>query len=234
MAETKNIPKHVVVVPDGNRRWAKERGMDPWEGHREGALRYEEVVEAAFDQGVKYFTFWAASEDNVTKRSSLEVQFVLNLFRNELMRGLVSDVFEKNQVRIRIVGRYKELVKDEKLNQAIADLENKTAGFTEKFLTVLFCYDGRSEMLAAMEAVRQSSEPFTAETVQNNLWTNYLPPVDLVIRTGGEPHWSAGLMMWLTANSQFYFTPDYWPSFTPEKFKVALEDYANRGRRFGA
>lgn len=228
------MPNHLVVVPDGNRRWAKEKGLNPWEGHVEGAKRYEEAIEAAFLSGVKYFTFWAASEDNVLKRSSVEVQVVLNLFRDELTKGLASSTFEKNQIQVRVIGRYRELIKDEKLNQAISDLENKTAKFTERHLTILFCYDGRSEMLAAQESLRVSSEPVTAESLQKNLWTGFLPPVDLVIRTGGEPHWSAGLLMWLTANSQFYFTPDYWPSFTPEKLKIALDDYASRGRRFGA
>lgn len=234
MSEIEEIPEHLVVIPDGNRRWAKARGLDPWEGHQEGAIRYEEAVKAAFEAGVKYFTFWAASEDNVSKRSKLEVQFVLGLFKKELIKGLDSDIFEKNKVSVRIVGKYKELIKDEELNRAVAELEKKTAEFKDRILTILFCYDGRSEMLSAMEAVRQSGRPFTSEAVKENLWTSYLPPVDLVIRTGGEPHWSAGLMMWLTANSQFYFTEELWPDFTPQKLKIALADYAERGRRFGA
>lgn len=265
--EKEKLPQHVAVIPDGNRRWARERGLVPWEGHREGARRFREVSEAAFRMGIPYFTFWAASEDNLTKRSRVEVKFLVSLFRETLENKKLLEGLKKNDTRVRVIGRWNEILKDKKLAESIAEIEEKTGTFEKHRLTVLFGYDGRREMLEAIANLLnyspskqresrdfQKSEPqsypflrqaqdkpgsgnnfgtINPQFLKAHLWTSDLPEVDLVIRTGGEPHWSAGFMMWLCADSQFYFTEKYWPDFDKEEFKKALADYKSRERRFG-
>lgn len=141
----------------------------------------------------------------------------------------------KNKVRVRCFGRWNEILKDAALEKVIRELEEKTKNYRENSLTVLFGYDGRREMIEAIQKskCKNQSAKLSYDDVKNALWTGDLPQVDLVIRTGGEPHWSAGFMMWLTADSQFYFTEKFWPDFGKEEFKKALADYTRRERRFG-
>ena len=231
----KNLPQHIAIIPDGNRRWARSRGLISVEGHREGFKRFREIAEAAFSIGIPFFTFWGASEDNLTKRSKIEVNFLVTLFQRKLEEELRSDFFTKNQIRVRVIGRWETLLNNPaKLKRLITEVEGQTRSFQKNRLTILFGYDGRSEMLEAVKKIKkQSSDQIDFDTVKQALWTNELPDVDLVIRTGGEPHWSAGFMMWLTANSQFYFTEKFWPEFTEKEFTKAIKDFQNRERRFG-
>lgn len=138
--------------------------------------------------------------------------------------------FLKNDVRVRVIGKWKELVRDVPLKEAIADLEKKTEHCRKHNLTILFAYDGKTEMLDAIENMRR---PASDDSLKNALWTSFLPPVDLLIRTGGEPHLSAGFMMWLIADSQLYFTETKWPDFDGVELEKALADYSKRERRFG-
>jgi undecaprenyl diphosphate synthase len=135
----------------------------------------------------------------------------------------------KNKVRARVIGEWKEFVTNRKVIEIAHKLEEETKHFKGKSLNILFAYDGQREMLAAIKNTKNATE---AE-LRKNLWTGELPNVDLVIRTGGEPHLSAGFMMWLTANSQFYFTEQLWPDFKNQELKKALVDYERRERRLG-
>ena len=226
--------QHLALIPDGNRRWARSHGLIPWKGHEKGAERFFEIAENAFDAGIPYVTLWAASVDNLTQRARIEIKFLCSILRRELESKRTIARFMDNRIRLRFVGEWKKLVKDDKLIAAIERQEEETEQFTQRNLTVLFGYDGKREMMDAIKKLRQSSEmSVTYDTVKESLWTGVLPPVDLVIRTGGEPHWSAGFMMWHTADSQFYFTEKLWPDFDGEELQKAFADYARRERRFG-
>ena len=226
--------QHIALIPDGNRRWARERGLVPWKGHEKGATRFFEIAEHAFANGVPYVTLWAASADNLTKRSGIEIKFLCSILRRELESKHTIALFMDNHIRVRFVGQWKKLVQDDKLISVIGKREEETKKFTQRNLTVLFGYDGTREMIEAIKKLRRTPEvPIDYDTVKENLWTAALPPVDLVIRTGGEPHWSAGFMMWHTADSQFYFTPKLWPDFDTKELQKAFDDYARRERRFG-
>lgn len=228
-----SVPKHVAIIPDGNRRWAKAKGFEPWKGHEEGVKRFEEVSEAAFRSGVSYFTFWAASEDNLKSRPKLEISALVYLMDTYLSAESTIKRFEENQIRVRVLGRWQELITSKSVHAGIEALQQRTATFTERNLTILLGYDGQSEMVAALNHLTLTKQAVDAATLRAALWTADLPPVDLVIRTGGEPHWSAGFMMWHVANSQLYFTEELWPDFTAASLSVALADFSNRGRRFG-
>lgn len=234
----KNLPNHIAIIPDGNRRWARKHGINPWQGHEEGAKRFEEVADFLFRRGVTCVTFWAASEDNLTKRSRHEVKFLVSVLQNWLTKMSASDIFIKNKIRFRVIGRWDTILKKDKqtdiLKSSIQNLEEKTKKIREKNLTVLFGYDGRREMLEAIQKMRpKNPQKIDYEDVRRALWTETLPPIDLVIRTGGEPHWSAGFMMWHTANSQLYFTKTLWPDFRKKELEKTLDDFSKRERRFG-
>lgn len=230
-----NIPKHVALIPDGNRRWAKARGLQPWLGHRGGVVRFEEAVEAAFASGVGFLTFWAASLDNLRKRSKREIAFLVMLLKHELGKNDFVKKLQAKEIRFRFIGQWRSFLRDNGLNSRVEALEKRTAEFSRRQLTILFAYDGIQETLDAIRRlIKEKPLPVDYAALKARLWTGGLPPVDLVIRTGGEPHWSAGFMMWLTANSQFYFTKRLWPEFGAKELKRALEDYASRQRRFGS
>ena len=231
------IPKHIAIIPDGNRRWARGHNMEASLGHEEGAKRFEEVAEFLFHRNVSYVTFWAASEDNLTKRSKHEVRFLISLLQKWLAKSLQEETFVKNKTRFRMIGRWDILLAKEKttgaLKETVKQLEEETKEFSQNNLTILFGYDGRREMIEGIEKIKSQPREILYEDVHNALWTGILPPVDFVIRTGGEPHWSAGFMMWHTANAQFYFTKTLWPSFKKKEIEKALTDLSTRERRFG-
>ena len=226
--------QHIALIPDGNRRWAREHGLVPWKGHEKGAARFFEIAEHAFAQGIPYVTLWAASADNLTKRSRIEIKFLCSILRRELESKRTIALFMDNHIRVRFIGQWKKLVQNDTLIASIGKREEETKQFAQRNLTILFGYDGRREMMEAIKRLRRTPEiSVDYDTVKENLWTAALPPVDLVIRTGGEPHWSAGFMMWHTADSQFYFTSKLWPDFDTKELQNAFDDYAKRERRFG-
>ncbi len=227
------IPQHIAIIPDGNRRWAKSQNLNPWEGHTEGVKRFWEISDVAYEKGVTHLTFWGASYDNLTKRTKAEVAFLLELLKKELARPEVKEKLMRNQVHFQVIGEWHKIVESNGLAEQIQKLQQETARFSKNVLTILFGYDGQREMLAAIDGLAKSGEPATDVALRKHLSTGALPEVDLVIRTGGEPHWSAGFMMWLVAHSQLYFTEQLWPSFKVPEFDEALTVFATRERRLG-
>lgn len=224
---------HCAIIPDGNRRWARKHNLAPWEGHKEGLERIKELATYAFEHGIAYLTVWGASEDNLAKRSPEEIAVLVKLLATELERMFDDESIVKNETRVRIIGRWNEILKNNNLRELVAKIEEKTRRFAKHNFTILFGYDGINEMLEAINNLKRDKRQVTSDILKSALWTGELPPVDLVIRAGGEPHWSAGFMMWHTANSQFYFTDTLFPDFGVEEFNKALEDYYKRERRFG-
>jgi len=229
---------HIAIIPDGNRRWARKRGIPLYEGHRIGVQTTEKIFEKALELKVPYLTFWAASYDNLIKRSREEVKFLINLINEEFKRLLGDARVHKNEVKVRILGRFKEVLPPKTL-KIIEKLMEKTEKYDIFFLTFLLAYNGTDEMVEAIkkitQAFKESTIKISQEAIKSFLWTRDLPPVDLVIRTGCEedPHNSAGFMMWHTAYSQYYFTKTLYPDFSPEEFERAINDFLERERRLG-
>jgi undecaprenyl diphosphate synthase len=237
--ESSNLPNHIVIVPDGNRRWAKARSLPSFAGHERGAASAEKVFDHALKLGINNLTFWGSSYDNLTKRSSDEVGFLLKIFGNYFASMLkdVDGILEKNRIRVRVLGRWREQFPSE-LQRIVGDIIRKTEKNDARNFTLLMAYSGVDDMTEAVSAIaeRARKEPglaVTPETVKQSLWTRDLPPVDLVIRTGGEPHWSSGLLMWDVADAELYFTETLWPDFSPEEFDKAIAYYTGRERRRG-
>jgi len=230
--------KHIAIIPDGNRRWANERRVPLNEGHRIGAQTTQKIFEKALELKIPYLTFWAASYDNLIKRSKEEVKFLITLINAEFQKLLDDARVHKNEVKVRILGRFQEVF-PEKTLRIIEKLMKKTENYEIFSLTFLLAYNGTDEMLAAIKRIAKevkiSTIKITGELIKSFLWTKDLPPVDLVIRTGcqDDPHNSAGFMMWHTAYSQYYFTKTLYPDFTSEEFEKAVKDFEKKERRLG-
>jgi undecaprenyl diphosphate synthase len=229
---------HIAIIPDGNRRWAKKRGIAGQDGHGIGAETTRKIFDKAMELKIPYVTFWAASYDNLIRRSREEVNFLIELI-NEEFKGLLKDAkIRENKVRIRILGRFREIMPGRTL-RIIEKLMAETKKHNLLSFTFLLAYNGTDEMLEAVKkiarAAKESAVKITSDVIQSFLWTKELPPVDLVIRTGCEsdPHNSAGFMMWHTAHSQYYFTKTLYPDFTTEEFEIAVSDFLKKERRFG-
>ncbi|MDP3734873.1 MAG: polyprenyl diphosphate synthase [bacterium] len=237
-----NLPNHIVVVPDGNRRWAKKRGWPSFFGHREGAKTTGKILEAALDLKIPYFTFWGTSLDNVTKRPSSEVKFLLNLFERDFKKLIKDKKIYQNGVKVNVFGRWEKLF-PEKTKKAIKEAIEKTKNHKNCQLTFLLAYSGVDEMASAIQRIakiknQNAKIKIDEKLIKNNLWTKDLPAVDLMIRTGGErqgwSHFSSGLMMWDMADAQFYFTKNLFPDFSVAEFKKVIAQYSQTKRKMGA
>ncbi len=180
---------------------------------------------------------WGSSLGNIKKRPAVEVKYLYSVFENHFKRLLKDSTVDDYQVRVHVLGRWSEFF-PERLKKIIREVVDKTASYKRHHLTLLMAYDGLDEMKEAIQnitkqKIQNPSLKITDQTVKNNLWTKDLPPVDLVIRTGGAPHWSSGFLMWDVADAKLFFTETLWPDFSVKEFKSALESYGQEKRRFG-
>jgi len=234
----KNIPNHVALIPDGDRRWARKQGLQPWIGHRVGVKAFEKVLEKALELKITHITFWGGSWDNLTKRPKIEVNFLFKVYADQFKRLAKDKRTHQNKVKIDVLGRWKEILPKE-TQEAIEEAKEITKDYNKYFLTFLIAYDGRDEMINCIQKIVESSKnkaiKINDKAIKENLWTKDLPPVDLVIRTGCEddPHLSAGFMMWDISYSQLYFTKTFLPVFSPKEFEEIIKDYSERERRLG-
>jgi len=224
------VPAHVGIILDGNRRWAKEHGLKSVEGHREGAEVFKKVSLAAFDRGVKYLSAFVFSTEN-WYRAKDEVSFLMKLIVRAVELHL--DEFNKKNIKIVIVGS-RDNVPSAAL-KAIERTEAKTAGNTGGTLGLCFNYGGKPELVDAIRQIVASGvgpAEIDDETVDAYLYQPQIPSMDLLIRTSGE-HRTSGFMMWRADYAELCFVEKMWPDFTVEDFDEALADYAQRQRRFG-
>ena len=234
MEETRNVPAHVAIILDGNGRWAKEKGMPRNYGHMQGAKAVEDILEVARDMGIKYLTVYAFSTENWNRPES-EVTALMKILRNYLKTSIKKSM--KNNVRCRVIGDKSALSPD--IQDAIAELEEATAGNTGLTFSIAINYGGRDEIVRAVRQVadkvkngEMSPEDITEEVLNSHLDTNYLPDPDLLIRTCNEQRIS-NFLLWQCAYTEFYFTPIAWPDFDKTQLEKAVEAYAGRNRKFG-
>ncbi|QQS61033.1 MAG: di-trans,poly-cis-decaprenylcistransferase [Candidatus Moraniibacteriota bacterium] len=230
------VPNHVAIVPDGNRRWAKNRDLLPWEGHRFGAENTEKLIKTANNLGIKCLSFWGSSQDNLTKRPIREKKELLDVYKVYFERLLRSDEIHKNGVRIRVLGEWEKQF-PESLKSLLLECIDITKEYTDRMLNFFLAYNGDREMLFAIQKMIEdgiSARDIHPETIKKYLFTKDIPSVDYLVRTGGEPHLSAGFMMWEVANAQLFFSDTCYPDFGPEMFTEAIEEFSRRKRRLGA
>lgn len=233
--ERENIPNHIAIIPDGNRRWAKERNLAPWEGHEAGAKNTELLVRKARAMGVKELSIWGSSLENLKKRPLEESRALLRIYETYFTQLLESDDIHTDKVHVRFIGRFDDQF-PESLKKILSRVTEATKGYDQSFLNFFLAYSGDDEMLSAIRSLIDSgvkSSQVNGDILREHLLAREVSPVDYLIRTGDEPHLSAGFLMWHIQNSQLYFAKEYYPDFTPEVFERAVIDFSERDRRFG-
>ena len=237
--DKEKLPNHVAIVPDGNRRWAKNKGLAPWRGHLAGAKKTEEQVQTAFDLGLKCLSWWGGSYNNLTKRAKIEINNLFRIYERYFKKLIKDKEIYKNEVKVSVIGRWQEILPKTGI-KAAKELIEKTKNHNKCKLNFFIAYDGAHEMISAIKSIvketrKNKSIKVTPDLLKEHLWTKDLPPVDLLIRTGSsdDPHNSSGFMMWLTANSQLYFPKGFYPDFGKKEFIKAIEEFQRRERRLG-
>jgi undecaprenyl diphosphate synthase len=235
-AKDSKVPKHIAIIPDGNRRWAKQRGLPAWEGHREGAKVFEKLLSWCKEFGVEEISFWAASTENL-ERDKQEVDFLLKLF-GDMCDKFIKQHYDnkiKDKARIRFIGDQKRI--PQWLREKMQKVTDLTQNNDDYKLNMLVGYGGRWEISRAAQKIAEKVQQgklkvqdINAEVFQKHLQLEDEP--DLIIRTSEQR--LSGLLPWQGIYSEIIFIKDkHWPEFSKEDFKKCLEDFANRQRRFG-
>ena len=222
--------KHIAIIMDGNRRWAKENHLPSAMGHQKGVDSLRSTMRLFDRFGIKYLTVYAFSTENWNRKKE-EVEFLMGLLAKTLLNEL--DDMHKENVRIRFLGDLTKLSKN--LVDIVKNAENKTKDNTGVNLNIAFNYGSRDEITNALKAIVQEglkSEDITEETVSNHLYTKDIPDPDLLIRTGGEKRIS-NYLLWQLAYSEIYVTDAYWPEFDENELSKAIVEFEHRNRRFG-
>lgn len=229
MNET-SIPQHIGIIMDGNGRWAQARGKKRTSGHKVGVERAREIVESAGRLGVKALTLFAFSSEN-WQRPEEEVSFLMELFVIALKREV--KMLNKHGVKLRFLGNIGEFNK--KLQQSIKKAESLTENNDKLLLNIAANYGGRWDICQAVNQLVENQadkSPLTEEDIESHLVTKEMPPLDLLIRTGGEIRIS-NFLIWQAAYAELYFCETLWPDFDTKALELAVEDFGQRQRRYG-
>jgi tritrans,polycis-undecaprenyl-diphosphate synthase [geranylgeranyl-diphosphate specific] len=230
------VPKHVAIIMDGNRRFAQEIGLTTPEGHSKGKDKLEEMMQWCLDLGIKILTVYAFSTENLN-RDPDEVEYLMSMFEENFYKLGDDKRLHDNGIRVTVLGQ-RELL-PEKVQKAIAYAEEKTANYHNYFYNIALAYGSRQEIVQAIRVIAQKVkdgemkvEDIDEEAFSNYLYTAPFPDPDLILRTSGEERVS-NFLLWQIAYSELYFTDVYWPGFRKVDFLRAIRSYQLRQRRFG-
>ena len=233
--EKENMPKHIAIIMDGNRRWAREKGLDPKFGHKEGAKTLEKIVRYANKIGLGYITVYAFSTEN-WKRAEDEVGALMLLLQNYL--DDYSKRADTENIKVKVLGDISAL--SEKMQKSINNCMERTKDNTGVTFNIALNYGGRDEILKAVKKIAQDVkedkikiDEITEETISNSLYTAGQPDPDLLIRTSGELR-TSNFLPWQIVYSEFVFIEKNWPDFEEKDLDEAIEIYQKRNRKFGA
>lgn len=229
------VPNHIAIIMDGNRRWAREKGLDYRVGHKEGAKTLEKIVRYSKDVGIKYITVYAFSTEN-WKRSKEEVGALMFLLKSYLDDyGKRADT---ENIRVKVLGDISAL--SDGLQKSIRNVEERTKENNGIVFSIALNYGGRDEIVHAVKDIVNDCQngilnvdQITEETISNYLYTKEIPDPDLVIRTSGELR-TSNFLPWQIVYSEFLFLDKYWPDFSEEDIDNAIIEYQKRNRKFGA
>ncbi len=232
------IPTHIAIILDGNRRWARKHGMQPWYGHLRGAEKAEEVLDWCLDLGIKIVTMYVLSTENL-KREKEELNKLFEIIEEYLRRALKSEKIHRYKVKVKAIGKLDLL--PENIRRLIEELEMSTSNYNSHYLNIAIAYGGRSEIVEAVKKIAEDVKmgklkvsEIDEEVFERYLFTSHLPKQspDLVIRTSGEIRLS-NFLLWQSAYSELVFVDVYWPEFRKIDFLRAIRLYQQRHRRFG-
>jgi undecaprenyl diphosphate synthase len=237
--EEDKIPSHIVLLPDGNRRWARESNMASIEGHKAGFENLKKFCSYCQERGIKILTAFGFSVEN-WNRPTKEVKYLMQLLEHGLLNE-IEDYYNKesdslligDKIKVRIIGEKDRLPQG--LQDAIKKIEDLTKDNKDYVLNLAVSYSGRWDIIQAIK--RMVKEKLSPKKISEALFNDYLstegmPLPDLIIRTGGEKRLS-NFLLWQAAYSELYFSEKYWPDFNKEDFNKAIAEYSHRKRRFG-
>ena len=234
MEDITNIPQHIAIIMDGNRRWAREKGIETKEGHKAGAENLENIAKYCNEIGIKYLTVYAFSTEN-WKRSKEEVSALMILLKSYLKK--FSKSANKENIKIKILGNIDVL--EDGLKKSINETIEKTKNNTGLTLNIAFNYGGRDEITNAMKKIAKKVidneiklEDINEDLITKNLYTENQPDPDLLIRPGGELR-TSNFLPWQLVYTEFYFTDKYWPDFNKDELMKAIQTFNKRNRKFG-
>ena len=226
------IPQHIAIIMDGNGRWATERGLDRTFGHKAGLDTVKLITAECARLGVKYLTLYTFSTEN-WNRPAYEIEALMGLVLSFIEMELITD----NNVKFQMVGDFERL--PESVQKKIHYMENLTAKNDGMTMVVAMSYSSKLELVRATRQIAQEVKDglldpgnINEQTINDHLWTNFMPDPELLIRTGGELRIS-NYLLWQCAYSEFYFCDTYWPDFNEDALHKAIADYQGRQRRFG-
>ncbi len=229
-AITRTDLKHIAIIMDGNRRWAKSKGLPSMFGHKEGVRALKRTIRASKDFGIKYLTVYAFSTENWGRKQD-EVEFLMKLL-TETVKKEIHEMHE-NKVRVKIIGDLQPLSNE--LKKTLTYAEELTCQNDGLCLQMAINYGARNEITNAVKRMYNDindPELITPELIEKYLYTNDIPDPDLLIRTGGENRIS-NYLLWQIAYTEFYITETYWPDFCKDTLAEAIISFADRNRRFG-
>jgi len=227
----RGVPEHVAVIMDGNGRWAKKRGLPRTAGHKEGLSSAKKIVAAAAKLGIKYITLYTFSTEN-WKRAQEEVGYLMGLIKGHLRAEF--EFYKNNGIRVEHIGNLDGLPADVK--SEIINAKKDTEHFTGTTCVLAINYGSRDEIVRGVKKIIASGtgvDSVTEDLLSKSLDIPFLPPVDLMIRTGGEERLS-NFLLWQCAYAEFLFTDTLWPDYNEEEFFEDIAKYQQRNRRFGA
>ncbi|MBG6110469.1 undecaprenyl diphosphate synthase [Flavobacterium sp. CG_23.5] len=229
-----NLPKHLAIIMDGNGRWAKQKGLLRALGHESGTKSVKVIIEASAKLGIEFLTLYAFSTEN-WNRPKLEVETLMKVLINSLKKELVT--LQKNNIKLNAIGNLEKLPKS--AQKELLDVINKTKDNTKMTLTLALSYGSREELVSAVKNICSkvknniiSIDTIDDSIINEHLYTQNLPDVDLLIRTSGE-HRISNFLLWQIAYAELYFTDILWPDFKEQDLYEAIISYQKRERRFG-
>jgi len=229
--------QHLGIILDGNRRFAREKGLEVWMGHQFGAAKINAVLDWCWEAGIKIVTIYSFSTENFS-RSLQEVAEIMKIAMQKFEEILTNPKIHSREVRVKAIGRVQELPKI--VQESIARAEEATKHYNNHFLNVAIGYGGRAELVDAFRNIASLIEQgqiepseVTERTIEQFLYTSGIPDPDLIIRTSGEERLS-GFLLWQSAYSELYFADVFWPEFREIDLLRAIRTYQRRQRRFGS
>lgn len=231
------LPKHIGLILDGNRRFARSLGITNKKAHESGADKLEAVLEWCWDLGIRIVTVYAFSAENFN-RSEEEVEELMSMFEEKFKEVSKDERVHRNRIRVRAIGKTELL--PENVREAIATAEKVTQGYSDYQLNIAVGYGGRLEIVEACRKIASKvgqggldPAQVSEDLIRSHLYTNGIPDPDLIVRTSGEERLS-GFLLWQSAYSELYFCESYWPEFREIDLLRAIRTFQHRERRFGA
>ncbi|MFW9901058.1 MAG: polyprenyl diphosphate synthase [Candidatus Thorarchaeota archaeon] len=240
LEELKNIakgrlPKHIGLIIDGNRRWAKKRNLDINFGHLIGYENLKKRLFDFFDAGIHYLSLYILSLENVKKRNSEELEYIYKIMVKAVDTVINESIVKEEKVRFNVIGRISML--PEKARNKIEELIEFTKVHDQNFINLCIMYDGHEEIVDAVKKIISNGvkpEEVNVDLIKNHLYTKNFPPLDYIIRTGmSDGARISGFLLWDSSYAEFKFRNDYWPDYNKEMVIEDLEDYLKRNRRMG-